>query len=297
MEETFWSFSLIPILDNSGKALGVYEPVNELTQEIIIRRRLTLLLTMTQHAQGATTSRDFFRRVLQAFESEKNSVPFAVLYTLNVTGDAEGETLEQKLLLHLEGTMGISASTHLDQSLELNQDSTGYAGAMMKSLRSRKPQLVQAEDGSLPEEIVQAVDGERGFGDRCDRAMMYVHSHHLPSSFLICDADDEKYNRFPMGQQGKQCRALLVFGLNPRRPFDAGLEIFTNLLGRQLSNSLASIMLNEEAIRRGNNSVKQAAYDKALLNEEVLKQAREKKDAETRFSRFTEVCSLCFYKV
>lgn len=59
--------------------------------------------------------------------------------------------------------------------------------------------------------------------------------------------------------------ALLLLGVNPRRPYDAEYEAFSNMLFRQLATSLASAILFEEEIRRGRDAAEAAALEQEQL--------------------------------
>lgn len=51
-------------------------------------------------------------------------------------------------------------------------------------------------------------------------------------------------------------------GTNPRRPYDEDYDLFVQLLGRQLATSVASVVLFEEEIRKGEKAAKMAAQDR-----------------------------------
>jgi len=77
-------------------------------------------------------------------------------------------------------------------------------------------------------------------------------------------------------------------GVNPRRPYDDDYSLFVQLLSRQLATSLASVVLFEEEIRRGQKAAKLAAMDRYELSEQLAARTQEAKDSETRFTRMAE---------
>lgn len=66
--------------------------------------------------------------------------------------------------------------------------------------------------------------------------------------------------------------SFLLIGVNPRRPYDEGYRSFVNMLNRQLATSLASIILFEDEIRRGQTAAEAAAKEKEQLSEQLAAQ-------------------------
>jgi PAS domain S-box-containing protein len=106
----------------------------------------------------------------------------------------------------------------------------------------------------------------RGFGDACrDVVVCPIH----PTT-------------------GENILGFLVIGVNPRRPFDDDYNLFIQLLGRQLGTSLASVVLFEEEIRRGQRAARLAAEDRFNLSEQLAARTQEARESETRFTRMAE---------
>lgn len=61
------------------------------------------------------------------------------------------------------------------------------------------------------------------------------------------------------------------------------------LLSRQLATSLASVVLFEEEIRRGQRAAKMAAMDRHELSEQLAARTQEARDSETKFTRMAEL--------
>ncbi|GJL69617.1 MAG: hypothetical protein NPIRA06_22520 [Nitrospirales bacterium] len=87
LEETFFTFSFSPILDESGGIGGLFHPVTELTQHTLAERRLRLLREMAERS-GKTTSIDEALCVIgEAIAAAELDVPFAILYRLEEDGN------------------------------------------------------------------------------------------------------------------------------------------------------------------------------------------------------------------
>lgn len=67
----------------------------------------------------------------------------------------------------------------------------------------------------------------------------------------------------------------LCHQVNPRRPYDDDYNLFLQLLSRQLATSLASVVLFEEEIRRGQKAAKMAALDRIELSEQLAARTQE----------------------
>ena len=77
-------------------------------------------------------------------------------------------------------------------------------------------------------------------------------------------------------------------GINPRRPYDDDYSLFVQLLSRQLTTSMASVVLFEEEIRRGQKAAKLAAQDRIELSEQLAARTQEAVESETKFTRMAE---------
>ena len=77
-------------------------------------------------------------------------------------------------------------------------------------------------------------------------------------------------------------------GINPRRPYDDDYDLFVQLLSRQLATSMASVVLFEEEIRRGQRAAKLAALDRIELSEQLAARTQEAVESETKFTRMAE---------
>lgn len=85
----------------------------------------------------------------------------------------------------------------------------------------------------------------------------------------------------------RRLRHLLTL-LFCRRPYDDDYALFVQLLSRQLATSLASVVLFEEEIRRGQRAAKLAALDRIELSEQLAARTQEAIESETKFTRMAE---------
>ena len=131
--------------------------------------------------------------------------------------------------------------------------------------RTNKPVVVDAARGEIPPSLLEGLE-VRGFSDAVQ-------------SVVICPIH-------PTTEESTL--GFLVLGMNPRRPFDEDYNLFVQLLRRQLATSLASVVLFEEEIKRGQQAAKLAAIDRMNLSEQLAARTQEAIDSETRFTRMAE---------
>jgi PAS domain-containing protein len=77
-------------------------------------------------------------------------------------------------------------------------------------------------------------------------------------------------------------------GINPRRPYDDDYSLFIQLLSRQLATSMASVVLFEDEIRRGQRAARLAALDRQELSKQLDLRTQEAMESETKFTRMAE---------
>ena len=78
-------------------------------------------------------------------------------------------------------------------------------------------------------------------------------------------------------------------GTNPRRPFDEDYDLYVQLLARQLATSIASVVLFEEEIRRGERAARLAAQDRIELANQLAARTQEAVESEIKFTRMAEL--------
>jgi hypothetical protein len=78
LEETFFTFSFSPILDESGGVGGLFHPVNETTTEMVGERRGRALRDLGAQNGKAKTTEEAFALAAQTLSEFELDVPFAI---------------------------------------------------------------------------------------------------------------------------------------------------------------------------------------------------------------------------
>jgi PAS domain S-box-containing protein len=166
----------------------------------------------------------------------------------------------------LEGALGFPEDHQARPSqIDLKSGMEGFGPVFREVMKTDKPVLLEVGSRDLPESLLEGLES-RGFGDPV-RAVVVCPIH--PTT-------------------GEAVLGFLVLGVNPRRPYDDDYSLFVQLLGRQLGTSLASVVLFEEEIRRGQRAAKLAALDRIELSEQLAARTQEAIESETKFTRMAE---------
>ena len=271
LEETYFSWSIIPMVGGDGSVMGLYNPAFEKTRRKIAERRM---LTLREVGERTATARDvkgFWEQVLASLAVNEYDTPFVLLYSVSEDSDSDSSSIHSSSLLgtkrcYLEGALGVpSHHPSAPEQIDLREGNEGFGPVFREVMKTDKPLLLEIGTGDLPAEMLEGLEW-RGFGDSC-------------RSVVVCPIHPTT---------GESILGFLVMGVNPRRPYDDDYSLFVQLLSRQLATSLASVVLFEEEIRRGQKAAKLAAEDRIILSEQLAARTQEARDSETRFTRMAE---------
>lgn len=273
LEETYFSWSIIPIVGNDGSVSGLYNPAFEKTRRKIAERRMLTLREIGERTASARDMRGFWREVISALDLNEYDTPFVLLYSVAEDADSDASSMcsfnnasNQVLQCTLEGSLGVAEEDlAAPRTIDLKTGMEGFGPIFREVMRTHKPLNLEIGSEHLPHSLLAGLE-RRGFGDPC-------------SSVVVC----------PMHPTtGETTLGFLVLGVNPRRPYDEDYSLFVQLLSRQLATSLASVVLFEEEIRRGQKAARLAALDRLELSEQLAARTQEAIDSETKFTRMAE---------
>lgn len=273
LEETYFSWSIIPLIGEDGSVVGLYNPAFEKTRRKIAERRMLTLREIGEKTASAREVSQFWPLLLKGLEYNEHDIPLALVYSVaDDSHDSDASSMHSSSLLTsktciLQGTLGIPVGhPAAPQEIELGHSMDGFAPAFRDAVKADRPILLQQEDGTLPEGFLDEVE-RRGFGDPC-------------RSVVVCPIH-------PTSEESTL--GFLVIGNNPRRPYDEDYSLFVQLLGRQLATSIASVVLYEEEIRRAEKAAKLAAQDRIELSNQLAMRTQEAVESEHKFTRMAEL--------
>ena len=299
LEEVYFSWSIIPIVGSDGTVTGIYNPAFEKTRRKIAERRM---LTLREVGERTATARDvkgFWESVSQALDFNEFDTPFVLLYSVSEESDSDCSSVHSNSLsgskqCYLEGSLGVpKGHKAAPAQIDLKSGTEGFGPIFRDAMKTDKPVLLRVtgqeeifDPSSIPA-IIPSLSHEdsntvigreleatlldgiewRGFQEQCQ-------------SVVVCPVHPTT---------GESILGFLVLGVNPRRPYDDDYSLFVQLLSRQLATSLASVVLFEEEIRRGQRAAKLAALDRIELSEQLAARTEEARESETRFTRMAEL--------
>jgi PAS domain S-box-containing protein len=273
LEEAFFSWSFVPMYGGTDRILGFFGWCFETTYHTIRSRRMQMLRYLGERLNATRTVKDFWQRVLEGLEQNEHDVPFALLYSICDSEDADTAsnssdgTSSLKSCL-LEGSIGVpKGHAASPPKLDLKRSLEGFSPAFRKAMRTREPTMLHTRDGTLPEYLLEDIQW-RGSGDPCKEAII-----------------------FPVRPtNGDTVFAFLVVGINPRRAYDEEYQAFAAMVNRQLATSLASVLLFEDEVRKSRRAAETAAQQREQLSKQLELQT-------SRMRRMTELSPLGMFLV
>ena len=274
LEETYFSWSIIPLVGEDGSVVGLYNPVFEKTRRKVAERRMLTLREVGEKTAAARDVPSFWGEVIKALSFNEYDTPFVLLYSVADESDSDVSSVQSapsnswttSKQCILEGSLGVpEGHGAAPLQLDLKACGKGFCPHFREAMKNDRPVVIDTESGTLDPGLIEGISW-RGFGDPC-------------RSVVICPIHPTT---------GDSVLGFLVMGVNPRRPFDDDYNLFIQLLSRQLATSMASVVLFEEEIRRGQRAAKLAAADKIELHEQLAARTQEAVESETKFTRMAE---------
>ena len=278
LEETYFSWSIIPLVGDDGSVVGLYNPCFEKTRRKIAERRMLTLREVGEKTASAREIKGFWGQVLKGLEYNEPDTPFVILYSVTDDLESDGSSNHSSSLLGnkqciLEGALGVpdghkAAPYHID----LKTGTEGFGKVLREAMTTDKPVILHTDTGTLDSDLIGGMDW-RGFGVPCRSAV--VCPIHLTT--------------------GESILGFLILGINPRRPYDDDYDLFVQLLARQLATSMASVVLFEEEIKRGQHAARLAALDRIELSQQLAVRTQQAVESETKFTRMAEFAPVGMY--
>jgi hypothetical protein len=217
----------------TDRILGFYAGVFEVTAPNVRTRRLQTLRQLGESMAEARHVKDFWSHVLVVLEGNHFDIPFAMLYSIVDTDDADAtsqasdSTISMKSCL-LEGAIGIpDGHPSTPARLDLKRSHEGFIPAFREAMRTRVPTMLNTRNDTLPAELLEGIQW-RADGDPCKEAII------IPVRPTT----------------GESIFGFLLIGINPRRAYDDEYKAFISMLNRQLATSLAALLLFEDELQR-----------------------------------------------
>ncbi|KAF2011040.1 putative histidine kinase HHK11p [Aaosphaeria arxii CBS 175.79] len=272
LEEVFYSFQFMPILDGDGKVGGYYQILRETTQNNILQRRVSSLVEIGSQTAKARDPDAYWDLVLNTLAINEKDAPFALLYAVehevgtdvsSISSPGSTTSIDRCIL---KGAIGVEADHPIAPSvIALDESGAIFSPHLRKAAKSRRPTLVHFEDIDVPKSVLDGI-AWKGYGEPC-------------RCVVVCPL---------LPTTSEQLLGFMILGVNPRRPFDLEYEQFVHVTNRLLGTSLASVVLFDEELRQKETAIGQAA----LIQEHLLAELSNK---EKKFQRFAERSDIAIF--
>ena len=214
LEETYYSFSYSPILDESGKVGGLFCPSNDVSPKVIGARRLHTLSELAANALVERTVDAACATAMETLAKNAADVPFALLYLR----DQQGQCAVLQKVPWLNGQEDLLAPKIVDLTSR-SVNPVWPLAEVLEDGKTRRTSVPHA--GSLP----------RGMADQ-------------PVSEAVVLPVITRNAGYPLG--------VLIAGVNPTRAVDEDYQAFFELVASNLAMAIQNGRAAEEETRRAN---------------------------------------------
>ncbi|BAY35152.1 response regulator receiver sensor signal transduction histidine kinase (plasmid) [Nostoc carneum NIES-2107] len=211
LEETYFTFCYSQIRDETGTFRGlICTATNETTEQVLNRRRLTMLRQLATAGSGAKTT---LSACLAAADTlNPYDIPFALFYWV----DQQGSQAE------LVASTKLPADSIVPKTINLTEQENILGWRCAEVLQSHEPQLVT------------------DVGDRFGALSVGPWPESPHSAYILPI----------LGSNKQRVKCLLVAGISPRLKFDSEYRTFLELVAQQVDSSIATAQSYEQERQR-----------------------------------------------
>ena len=290
LQECYYNWSLIPGVDEAGKVAGLFIPNFEVTAGIITSRRLQLLREAASAFDVKSNAISFFQAICAVVTKQPADCPLVAVFDSSAADEErEGSDDSRSQSVSFERSRSEDGNG-LDQALPAFIHFNLVATAGLRPGQGAIPKEVEAyrndEDVDrhsflaffrrceLSHQIVIVNTAEIAFADQLDRTS---RGDQIVSVAFI-----------PILTMDDALRAIVVIGLNPRRPVDAAYKVFLELFQAQVSHGITSIRLIREEVRRARFFAALVKRKNDELHQLLEAKTEDLRSSELRFLRMAE---------
>ena len=173
LEETYFTWSIIPLVGADGSVQGMYNPAFEKTRRTLAERRMLTLREVGEQTAAAREVRTFWSKVLKGLEINEYDAPFALLYSTqedyesDVASSVCSMSTSGPRVCQLEGTLGVpSGHAAAPESVDLRSGTEGFVRHFREAMAKDKAILLETARGTLDPKLIEGLT-RRGFDDPC----------------------------------------------------------------------------------------------------------------------------------
>lgn len=268
LEEAWFDWSIIPLVGGDGAVVGLYNPAFEKTKRKVGERRMGTLSSIGEKTSTAKDLKTFWGQVISGLEANLYDAPFVLLYSVNDEIDSDSQSsiaasssAPPKICV-LEGSVGIpSGHPAAASTIDLREENDYFARVFRDAANGDRPIVLSVDKGTLDVKLLEGIE---------------MRGHPEPCRTAVC---------CPVQSTRNETLGYLVMGINPRRPYDDDYSTFVQMLSRQISTALASVVLFEEEIRAGMRAKRRADVAQLELSEQLAKKTQAVVETERKLTQ------------
>jgi signal transduction histidine kinase/DNA-binding NarL/FixJ family response regulator len=254
--ERYHTWRYIPIIGNEGKVLGIFNQSIETTKQVLAERRMATVRELSEHMLVARSTKEYYSSVGEVLSQNAYDAPFALCYSVQ---QRETENTQVTVDVKLETSVGVpdnhpSAPGGFTLSLPArNRSAFGPNADRMSSptlsaisaLSSGSGRIYHSAEGSSWPISKALASRQCVIVDDCRdliKGFPLRQWDKLPSAAIVVPICSDSSIDTP--------EAVLVLGLNSRRPFDADYDNWVHVIRAHLASSLTSVKAYEVESKR-----------------------------------------------
>ncbi|WVF67026.1 hypothetical protein IAT40_001769 [Kwoniella sp. CBS 6097] len=250
--EKYHTWSFIPLFDEQGAPLGLYNPTRETTPSVLARRRQESMRDLSENLLIARTLKEYYGSIVEILEKNPKDVPFLMCYSVHE--DTKGQ---QQLDLTLESTIGVPEDhPAAPRKITLGHERSvraPYGGRLLSSPTLSAISALSSGTGRVKYSydkhswpILKAITSRQAVViDDCTeliRGFPLRQWEALPEAAIIIPICSETSAETP--------HAVMILGLNLASPLDSVYEDWIHVLRAHLTSSLGSVRAYEAEHQR-----------------------------------------------
>ncbi|KAF7977245.1 hypothetical protein HWV62_4357 [Athelia sp. TMB] len=254
-EETYHIWAMIPSRGSSGEIIAMMHPSFETTSRVLAERRLGTLRDLVLSLSLTRTHEEFFDATLASLGQNPCDLPFVICYSCRVVepqkrpsqaqgiwkevDPAEGKAAQMLRLEH-RGSLGVPKGhvcAPADITLMIDRQDPADTSSQWETASSAASSATAAHAFQADEHLPWP------FQEACVTGIPIfipdLGSRHVGFEQRGWDERPRSAVVIPIATDGGLPQAVLVVGLNPRRPFDEAYANWLQLVAKQLATHIA----------------------------------------------------------
>lgn len=219
LEETFFTWKLVPVIGDEGTMLGIYGTAEDKTTDAIGERRALCVQDLAQRVAQCNSLTDMWQSTVEGLATNPMDIPFALLYC-DVQSLKSGTP---PLCRNFEVVGSVAAPRDdplLCKSVDVDADIHGFSSAIREAIGHMRTVVVTSDDAK----IAGLLDDVQWQG-----------------SGIPC----QQFAVVPIAVNSTALAALVV-GINPHRRYNSWYQQFLGMVSDVLQASMSRIRISEE---------------------------------------------------